>query len=424
MQTYLERYGAPTNELEKYLYNGAEEIISRGGRCLVSKLPYDNESKDKFAYTKYRVGSLVSSDEDEVLSGLKAADPSISSYLTVSQDDWGACVGLMTMQDLDRRTVSRVSQESGSIEIVDISRSRFGKMDLTYTNGKEFKDVDCLGIFPVLVGAANAAFYQGVIQSQTSSISGEEFTVGLSAFSPVADVGIPLRSAKAAVVERLDDDPTVSALYVKTNECIDVGEYGVMMLNRGDGVDTLFGTVGRMKPVDPAKFDEVRNKLNEIVEELGGQPIRYEMKFGRLRPECLATPLSAATAWDDCVSYRAVSQFPRIGFARSDSLEREYLKKVGLVVFEARRAEGDSSAVEFVPLESYVGSLDRNAKSSSGASEYLGDVVNSNSRLIRFFSNVRAGQDSDLSKACAISTSGLIARVLGFYSAECEKKVS
>lgn len=58
------------------------------------------------------------------------------------------------------------------------------------------------------------------------------------------------------------------------------------------------------------------------------------------------------------------------------------------MVFAVKKCEGDSSVIDFIPLESFVGQLDVNAKNATGGSDYIGDIVNSQSKLIRFFSNV------------------------------------
>lgn len=55
MQTFEQLYGTPTNEVELYLYTAAQEVIDKGGVCMVSKLPYDNDSKDRFTAVKFKV---------------------------------------------------------------------------------------------------------------------------------------------------------------------------------------------------------------------------------------------------------------------------------------------------------------------------------------------------------------------------------
>ena len=47
LDTLENTYGTPTNEVERYFYNGIVEILSKGGIALAAKLPYVNDSKDK-----------------------------------------------------------------------------------------------------------------------------------------------------------------------------------------------------------------------------------------------------------------------------------------------------------------------------------------------------------------------------------------
>lgn len=82
-------------------------------------------------------------------------------------------------------------------------------------------------------------------------------------------------------------------------------------------------------------------------------------------------------------------QFPDIIYRTSDHLDTTYLKYIGIVVFKAYADAANSGQVAFRLLESFVGSLDKNAKSSStGASMYIDKIVNSTSKYINVFTNV------------------------------------
>lgn len=48
-------YGIPTTEFERYFYNAAAEVLNRGGTCIAAKLPYDNDSKDRYNCIDYAV---------------------------------------------------------------------------------------------------------------------------------------------------------------------------------------------------------------------------------------------------------------------------------------------------------------------------------------------------------------------------------
>lgn len=54
-EQFEELYGYPQNEAERYFYNGSLEVLNNGGKLLVAKLPYDNNSKDMYSYVDYKI---------------------------------------------------------------------------------------------------------------------------------------------------------------------------------------------------------------------------------------------------------------------------------------------------------------------------------------------------------------------------------
>ena len=73
MNTFVRNYGYPTTEAERYFYNGAYEILDRGGILYTSKLPYDNEVLNKYAYNSYFVENTLNylSSPYDVLNDIK-----------------------------------------------------------------------------------------------------------------------------------------------------------------------------------------------------------------------------------------------------------------------------------------------------------------------------------------------------------------
>lgn len=55
MNTFINTYGYPKSEAETYFFNSAYEVLKQGGYLFTSKLPYDNDSLDKFSFTRYDV---------------------------------------------------------------------------------------------------------------------------------------------------------------------------------------------------------------------------------------------------------------------------------------------------------------------------------------------------------------------------------
>jgi hypothetical protein len=79
-----------------------------------------------------------------------------------------------------------------------------------------------------------------------------------------------------------------------------------------------------------------------------------------------------------------------------DRLDRQYLNQIGVVVFKAFKDSANENKISFIPVESFVGSLDRSAKDeSSGERIFIDDIVNGNSKYIGFFSNANIGFNRD-----------------------------
>ena len=77
-------YGTPTNEAERYFYYGAKEIIDNRGQLICVKLPYDNNSLDKLAYTTYEVETnlnILSSTFQIVSKNLPLVDHPVQNQI-------------------------------------------------------------------------------------------------------------------------------------------------------------------------------------------------------------------------------------------------------------------------------------------------------------------------------------------------------
>lgn len=92
-------------------------------------------------------------------------------------------------------------------------------------------------------------------------------------------------------------------------------------------------------------------------------------------------------------------------------------------MFKAVRDQANDNKVEFQMVESFVGSLDKTSRDpETGANDYIGDVVNSSSEYVNFFSNVAIDQRYKDSQT--IVTASQPAASLGFYESETAKHMS
>lgn len=137
---------------------------------MVSKLPYDNDSKDRFTQTTFSVNENPIRDPDNAyLKDLTAVDPSLTSFIEITSNDYSAGnIGKsrISLDTLDRYRTSSSNVDSGKIIIVDITNREYEKINLIdRTANRTSSDVECLGLMPVMVSPVNAMFYQRIISS-------------------------------------------------------------------------------------------------------------------------------------------------------------------------------------------------------------------------------------------------------------------
>jgi hypothetical protein len=246
----------------------------------VSKLPYDNESKDAFRGVEYKLLTDLTADAgDAYIMDMSSVDPSLTSYMAIDGNANHCSVSLDALDGY--RTGTRCPPVNG-IVIVDVTRGDYGKIDLIDRAANVTRrGVECLGVMPVLVSPVNAMFYQRIISSETTydAATGIEYTPNLSAYQPVTDA-----MARSGV---------------------------------------------RFGQIDKRNFDQ---------------------------------DLSSNTLAGESVSKAAVDYFPNIAFNLSSTLDRSYLKSIGVVVFKVAMDPSNDNKISFVPVESFVGQLDKNAK--------------------------------------------------------------
>ena len=350
VQSFRDQYGYPTNQAETYLYNGVVEALSRGAFCLVSKLPYVNESKDMFPTFTYKVvmPDSTSAELSDEVALLKSYDASISSVFEISAVDCdngknlAAADEMITIEKLDQyltdgqgNSVGRCI-ENDTVKVVDITRKKYGVNDFARLLA-EGRTRECLGSVAVFTGAANAIYYQHLIGRHSSV---------LSAFEPVAD-----------------------------------------MRTRCKG-----------KAVPESGINSFLSVANDYLDK----------------------PFSGV---DETLSKDAVGMFPAVGWMNRNLLDSQQFKRVGLVVFRMEKDQANDCFIRMVPVESFVGQLDRNAKDpQTGASDYLCSVVNRQSNYVKVFANV------ENTAAWRSAVASIVRRqtfpVAGFYESECAKDVT
>lgn len=120
----------------------------------------------------------------------------------------------------------------------------------------------------------------------------------------------------------------------------------------------------------------------------------------------------------------AVSNFPTLSYTASKHIDKNYLKQIGIVVFKMQK-NTSMNKIQLVPVESFVGSLDYYGKDlNNGASNFIDNLVNNNSKYINVFSNIDCKEGTAYDHASILNISNQTATSLGFYSADRVKTIS
>lgn len=78
---WLLYYGEPTNEAERYFYNACMEVINQGGTLYCARIPYENESKEKYVAKKYKVESKLNTIPEIYDDYLNAGEKPVTELL-------------------------------------------------------------------------------------------------------------------------------------------------------------------------------------------------------------------------------------------------------------------------------------------------------------------------------------------------------
>ena len=98
----------------------------------------------------------------------------------------------------------------------------------------------------------------------------------------------------------------------------------------------------------------------------------------------------------ETLSKTATSMFPWIGKNDVGEFDREYMKHIGVVVFKGYLDSEEGNKINYKPVEAFAGTLKPGVLNSvTGKSMFIDEVINTNSKYIEFYSNCFNNDDNN-----------------------------
>ena len=326
IQNFIDTYGAPETTEEKYFYNAAAEVLTKGGIFLGARLPYQNDALTSYSSTNFTIDespTYISADNElsNVHDQINSLDPTIRKYIKIKS----GTASYIRPEKLEELRISKRNIEKNTIKIVDITHSQYDSIYINSTDATtdittRYLD-ECLGIIPVITTPMNALFYQGLLSSETR-------------FHPYE--------------------------YADNNDSVEK--------------DPLAGyeVTDNLEAFQPVKDWQLMDNI----------PVRYS-------DDNYSTYIASHSIYENTMSKQALEYFPTISFSNSKYLDRTYLKQIGIVVFKALKVSSSNETISFQPVEAFVGSLQKDERDPvTKKSIFIDNVVNSKSEYINIFSNV------------------------------------
>ena len=448
-QTLIQTFGTPETEFEKYFYNGCIDIISNGGICLATRFPYDNESLDKYTYCDYvisqnaePIGDMLDVAEYvQTLDEVKLAIIDLINTQTVFENDSKRLIDTYKLDTVNSiiaclNDMKHLCENAVSISFEDIDEvkdiQKNVKKLITLTLEQNNKDLCHLKLID-----SNLTSFVRLSADTTSSGSGK-LTLKQYDDLKIGNMSAILNKMRIVDISRSNYEkasyPTVSSVLsddcetkvVETNDCLGIVPVVVSPLNalyfqqQLNLVDKYSQYFNFDEIIDGSTYSQVA-EISTVNSSFIDKSLSVDLNKLQTQ-ECLVIPLSSASSSQQSVSRVTALQFPNIIFKDSEHLDTTYLKYIGIVVLKAYKDNANSGQVNFQLLESFVGSLDKNAKDeNTKANMYIDKIVNSNSKYINVFTNV-AKQTIEQASILAIQASR--AYSLGFYEIDLQKNIT
>lgn len=410
--TFIEKYGYPTNTAEQYFFNAAMEILNRNAVLLTNKLPYNNQSKDNFAYIKY---SLEEKNIDvdvkriyKTIANVKENFLKLLNKLNITID-----IEIINLKQIFDK-LNEIKSTNDNINDID---------DIIKEIENIFKQFCTDDLYQIFLNDITLTSYIDIqnIESNNDLITLEKFDNLITSKNVTNKNSITIVNISRNKYEKLKNSKNI-VTYNDNNENYPfLGIVPVIVTP----ANALY--YQKLLHKDLSKTQEDFEKYNLISSFSPRNIQNIEINKENITKDLFSIPLSSSFSifdeenFDNSLSKKLVSYFPNILYNSDNSFDREHLKKIGIIVLKAYNDTTNDNRIGFEVLESFIGSLDKNARNSiTNANEFIDNIVNSQSQYINIFTNI---DEKTINNTNFISISNQEIKSLGFYKHECKKSI-
>ena len=186
----LNTFGVPTNEAERYFFNACSEAIKRDKVVLYAvRIPYLNTATQNYNAVKYSFSGEVATPDAYDLSAITESDKSLKSGLVLKLDEVSAVV--IKAEDIEGYRRQEKVADNNSFLIIDKTQDVYSKIpvDAQHTT---LSSRYLLGVMPVVTTAANALYFQNLIETNDEEL--------LSTYEPVGDIASSTAELSASMM--------------------------------------------------------------------------------------------------------------------------------------------------------------------------------------------------------------------------------
>lgn len=483
MNDFERKFGIPTpgNEAEKYFYNACQQVISSNGRLLAARLPYANNSLDRFCSVSYSIGRPI--EAKTILDYLVEEDgenPSLYDILFfVEEPVDGMKLELedhvfQQMADLADFVKNSINVEidnesefdstfNGRIETFenlekvfdddvqnDKLQGEFSQIRIKFNN---FEDLMKKFIMTRCVEDVSSWY-----ESMLACIENHENLSNVHAIlNSLRERVVRMQNDRTADIGHLDDTIRTYATISndeRSNSLLTMQQYDRLLvddvnvkddtivivdvtrsnLEKDEFGNEVFGIMPVITtPVEAVAYQHIfsGNKSSVLEKAVVNKPFESEDEILSFNgAECSVEKWNGTVQnlgnedWTQdrhTVSNAALDFFPRIQY-RNGRLDSVDMKKIGLVVFRVFKDSANGDRVGFLPVEAFVGTLKKGQVDSvTGKKVFIEDVVNQQSKFVNIF--VNANQDT-VENVETFSIGRQFGTILGFRSEDTKKVIS